>query len=73
MLLDERRRLELLDGLLARLPEDLAEVFVLFELEELTMAEIARLLDLPPGTVASRLRRARERFDGLCRELEVKR
>jgi RNA polymerase sigma-70 factor, ECF subfamily len=73
MLLDERRRLELLDRLLARLPEDLAKVFVLFELEELTMTEIARLLELPSGTVASRLRRARERFDGLCRELEVER
>jgi RNA polymerase sigma-70 factor (ECF subfamily) len=50
----------------------LAEVFVLFELEETTMAEIARLLGMPSGTVASRLRRARD-FDGLCRELDVKR
>jgi RNA polymerase sigma-70 factor (ECF subfamily) len=72
-LLDERRRLELLDRLLARLPEDLAKVFVLFELEEMTMAEIARLLAVPSGTVASRLRRAREHFDGLCRDLEVER
>ena len=72
-LLDERRRLELLDRLIAGLPEELAEVFVLCELEELTMAEIARLLGVPAGTVASRLRRARERFDASCRELEANR
>jgi RNA polymerase sigma-70 factor (ECF subfamily) len=72
-LLDERRRLQLLDELIARLPAELAEVFVLFELEGLTMAEIARLLELPAGTVASRLRRARERFDASCRELEQNR
>jgi RNA polymerase sigma-70 factor (ECF subfamily) len=38
-------------------------VFVLYELEELTMIEIARTLELPAGTVASRLRRAREVFE----------
>jgi RNA polymerase sigma-70 factor, ECF subfamily len=37
-------------------------VFVLHELEQHTMAEIAQLLELPAGTVASRLRRARARF-----------
>ena len=36
--------------------------FVLYEIEELTMAEIASVLELPPGTVASRLRRARAAF-----------
>ena len=72
-LLDERRRLELLDALIGRLPPELAEVFVLFELEGQTMAEIARALALPAGTVASRLRRARERFDTSCRELEKRR
>jgi DNA-directed RNA polymerase specialized sigma24 family protein len=32
------------------------------ELEELTMAESAAALGVPAGTVASRLRRAREAF-----------
>jgi RNA polymerase sigma-70 factor (ECF subfamily) len=41
-------------------------VFVLFELEEMTMAAIAETLQIPPGTVASRLRRARERFEALA-------
>jgi RNA polymerase sigma-70 factor (ECF subfamily) len=64
-LVDERRARELLDKLLAELPIDLRTVFVLYELEELTMIEIARVLDLPSGTVASRLRRARELFEEL--------
>jgi RNA polymerase sigma-70 factor (ECF subfamily) len=51
-----------LDAILDAMPIDLRTVFVLFELEALTMAEIATLLDLAPGTVASRLRRAREDF-----------
>jgi RNA polymerase sigma-70 factor (ECF subfamily) len=69
-LLDEKRRLELLDELIGQLPEELASVFVLHELEELTRTEISRLLALPAGTVASRLRRAREQFERLCKELE---
>jgi RNA polymerase sigma-70 factor (ECF subfamily) len=36
---------------------------MLSEGEELTMAEIASLLQIPPGTVASRLRRARQLFE----------
>jgi RNA polymerase sigma-70 factor (ECF subfamily) len=52
----------LLDAILAELPADLRVVFVLFELEELDMAEIAACLQIPTGTVASRLRRAREKF-----------
>ena len=67
--LDDRRALALLDALLASLPADLRTVFVLYELEELTMAEIARALELPAGTVASRLRRAREAFETLSRRV----
>ncbi len=67
--LDARRARVLLDVLLESMPLDLRTVFVLYELEELTMAEIARTLDLPPGTVASRLRRAREAFEELSRRL----
>jgi len=72
-LLDEKQRLELLDKLIGQLPEDLASVFVLHELEELTRAEIAQLLAVPAGTVASRLKRAREQFGHLCKELERQR
>ena len=64
-LLEERRARALLDALLDEMSMDLRAVFVLYELEELTMAEIAKMLDLPAGTVASRLRRARELFESL--------
>jgi RNA polymerase sigma-70 factor (ECF subfamily) len=64
--IDDRRARELLDTILTELPMDLRTVFVLYELEELTMAEIATMLDLPNGTVASRLRRARETFEMLA-------
>jgi RNA polymerase sigma-70 factor (ECF subfamily) len=43
--------------------DDLRTVFVLHDIEGLTMAEIADALALNPGTVASRLRRAREDFN----------
>jgi RNA polymerase sigma-70 factor (ECF subfamily) len=61
-LIDRGRARETLDGVLAAMDEDLRVVFVLFELEELATAELAALLAIPVGTVASRLRRAREEF-----------
>jgi len=60
--LDDKRARELLDRSLDALDDDLRAVFVLHEIEEETMADIAQLLDLAPGTVASRLRRAREEW-----------
>ena len=60
--LDERRARRLLDDLLADLPDELREVLVMCDLEELTMASVAEALELPAGTVASRLRRARQVF-----------
>lgn len=60
--LDQRRARALLDLVLDAMEIDLRTVFVMVELEELTMAEIAEVLSLPAGTVASRLRRARDEF-----------
>ncbi len=51
-----------LERILRSMPVELREVFVLFELEGLTAQETADALELPPGTVASRLRRARALF-----------
>jgi RNA polymerase sigma-70 factor, ECF subfamily len=64
-----RARAEL-EAILDTMPLELRAVFVLFELEQVTMAEIAVLLEIPPGTVASRLRRAREHFQSALRLAE---
>jgi RNA polymerase sigma-70 factor (ECF subfamily) len=45
---------------LDRLPENQRIVFLLFADEEVRAEDIAALLDIPEGTVRSRLRRARE-------------
>lgn len=65
--LEQKRGLALLQDVLAALPDDEREAFVLFELEELTQPEVSELLGIPTGTVASRVRRARERIrEGLA-------
>lgn len=61
-LLDQRRARALLDDVLEELPLDVRAVFILFELEEMTVVEIATLIGIPAGTAASRLRRGRELF-----------
>ena len=62
-LVDRKRARALLDEIVASMPDDVRPVFVLYELEAMTMAEIADVLEIPAGTVASRLRRARELFE----------
>lgn len=64
------RRLEdrqLLETLLEPLALDLRAVLVLAEVEEMSAPEIANVLDVPVGTVASRLRRAREEVQASLR------
>lgn len=59
---ERRERVELLDQILAELRPEQREVFVMFELAELSGKEIAALVQAPPKTVFSRLRLAREAF-----------
>jgi RNA polymerase sigma-70 factor (ECF subfamily) len=47
---------------LARLPEDQRVVLLLVAVEDLSYADAARVLDIPIGTVMSRLSRAREKL-----------
>jgi RNA polymerase sigma-70 factor (ECF subfamily) len=47
---------------LARLPEDQRAVLLLVAVEDLSYADAAKVLDIPVGTVMSRLSRARERL-----------
>ncbi|MBI5533866.1 MAG: sigma-70 family RNA polymerase sigma factor [Deltaproteobacteria bacterium] len=72
MLADQLHARAVLDQLLQGMPLDFRAVFVLTELDELSMAEISELLGLPPGTVASRLRRGREYFDEKVRRLQAR-
>jgi RNA polymerase sigma-70 factor, ECF subfamily len=47
---------------LARLPDAQREVLLLVTLEDMSYAQVARVLGIPIGTVMSRLARARERL-----------
>jgi RNA polymerase sigma-70 factor (ECF subfamily) len=62
-LLRKDERLALADAV-AALPLAFREVIVLRELEELSYKEIARIADVPIGTVMSRLSRARRLLQG---------
>lgn len=68
-LTDQKRARQMLDRVLSEMDGDLRTVFVLYEFEELSMAEIADALSIPRGTVASRLRRARSDFRDRVRAL----
>ena len=56
---DRRRQVA---AALAALPTDMREILVLREIQDLPYKQIAAVLDLPIGTVMSRLARARERL-----------
>jgi len=68
-LLDRKRARVLLDEALERMPDDLRTAFVLFELEGCSGPEVAELCDIPLGTAASRLRRARETFQAAVSDI----
>lgn len=71
--LDRKEARALLAEAIETLPDDVREVFVLFELEGVTAPEIATLMAIPEGTVASRLRRAREKFVEITKRLRARR
>jgi RNA polymerase sigma-70 factor (ECF subfamily) len=65
---EQKAQLELLSSLLAEIDEPKREVFVLAELEEMSVPEIAEALEIPLNTAYSRLRAARQAFEaGLAR------
>ena len=53
-------RKELIEAALARLEPELRTICLLREIDELSYREIAEILDIPEGTVGSRLNRARQ-------------
>lgn len=70
--IDHQRAVDLMGRILDGMTLDLRTVFVLSELEGMTMPEVAALVEIPVGTAASRLRRAREAFRAAAAELESK-
>lgn len=67
-MVEHNAQLELLSSLLAELDEAKREVFILAELEEIPVPEIAEALEIPLNTAYSRLRAGRLAFEaGLAR------
>jgi len=64
---DALRRDDIL-GAVGQLPDDQRSVLLLVSIEDVTYAEAARILDIPIGTVMSRLARARARLLKLLEE-----
>ena len=69
--LERRQALDLLDMILQTLEDEQREVFVLCEIEELTAPQVASIVGIPVGTVASRLRRARQTFADELKRLKA--
>jgi RNA polymerase sigma factor (sigma-70 family) len=59
---------EMLRKALDRLPDEFREVLVLRELEGLSYKQLARIMEIPMGTVMSRLARARKRLLDILNE-----
>lgn len=58
----ERLEIRDMQAALQMLPAEQREVLLLVALEEMSYEEVAAVLNIPPGTVMSRLSRARERL-----------
>jgi RNA polymerase sigma-70 factor (ECF subfamily) len=56
------QRVRRLDAAVGSLPEELRSTFVLSQIKELTLEEVAAIEDCPVGTVKSRIFRARARL-----------
>jgi RNA polymerase sigma-70 factor (ECF subfamily) len=67
---NQHERVELLELLaqMGRLPAEQREVLLLAAVEEMAYGEIAAVLDIPIGTVMSRLSRAREKLRRIASE-----
>jgi RNA polymerase sigma-70 factor (ECF subfamily) len=69
---ERKQGLEMLEGILDDLPLEQRAVFTLFELEGMGGEGIAEALEIPLGTVYSRLRIAREGFKKALTRLQAR-
>jgi RNA polymerase sigma-70 factor, ECF subfamily len=67
------RTREQIQSALERLPQNFREVILLCDVEEMRYQEIADLLEIPLGTVMSRIARGRKLLRGMLAEAELKR
>ena len=54
-----------------KLSEDLKKVIILFDIEQFSLIEVSKILNIPVGTVKSRLFRAREKLAILLKDKEL--
>ena len=71
--LAQREACELVAEALAAVDLDRRAVFILFELDEVPMADIAASLGLPVNTAYSRLRLARDEFASAAKRIQLRR
>jgi RNA polymerase sigma-70 factor (ECF subfamily) len=64
--LERKELLERLDAALDSLPEEMKTAFVLTEFSGLSSEEVAEIQGVEPGTVRSRVSRARDRIREMC-------
>jgi RNA polymerase sigma-70 factor (ECF subfamily) len=69
--IDRAEQRELLEKALERIDPELRCVFLLREVDQLSYSQISQVTDLPEGTVASRLSRAREQLQEILAALDT--
>lgn len=70
--LDKKNALKRLDAMLARLDEDKRTVFVLFDVESMSMEDVARVVNCPLQTAYSRLYAARAELKSMAEAQRMK-
>jgi RNA polymerase sigma-70 factor (ECF subfamily) len=68
---EDKQARQLLDHVLDQMSPSLKSIFVLYELENIAVKEIAELHEIPLGTANSRLRRARIEFSIICKRVQT--
>lgn len=68
---EDQQARQLLDHVLDQMSSSLKSIFVLYELENVPIKDIAELHEIPLGTANSRLRRARIEFSIICKRVQA--